>query len=395
MQPVSGKVAGLPEVDEASSAHSTAVAAHIRGLIDAGGGSISFAEYMQAALYAPALGYYVAGARKLGRAGDFVTAPEVSPLFGRVLARLAAPVLEQVGSDIFELGAGSGALAVSVLGKLDEVGMLPERYLVLEVSPDLRERQMAHISSALPRLADRVHWLSAMPKSFSGVVIANEVADAIPVERFRIRAGHVEQARVAYEAQQFVWQFAEAPDDLESLVRRIEADLGAPLPDGYESEVSPGLVNWAGELSAAIHEGLLLMIDYGVSRREYYANERSSGWLRCHFRHHAHDDPLILPGIQDLTAWVDFSAVAEAAQRAGLQVSSYLTQAHLLLGGGLEHELAEFVDLPIDEQVRLSGQVKLLTLPAEMGESFKCLALCRGSFELDPVFSSYSRAHTL
>ena len=391
MQPVNRTAAGLPDVDEASSAHSAAVATHIRGLMDAGGGSISFAEFMQAALYAPGLGYYVAGARKLGHAGDFVTAPEISPLFGRVLARLAAPVLEQVGGDIFEPGAGSGALAVSILGKLNELGILPERYLVLEVSPDLRERQMQLLALELPALADRVHWITAIPASFSGVVIANEVADALPVERFRIRAGRVEQARVACDDR----QFAAAPAYLESLVRQVEADIGTPLPDGFQSEVSPGLMNWVADLSAAVHEGLVLLIDYGVSRREYYAADRSSGWLRCHFRHHAHNDPLVLPGIQDLTAWVDFTAVADAARRAGLQVASYLTQAHLLLGGGLEKDLGEFTELPIDEQVRLSGQVKLLTLPAEMGENFKCLALSRGSVELHPVFTSYSRAHTL
>ena len=395
MQPVSGNTAGLPEVDAASAAHSAAAAAHIRGLMDAGGGSISFAEFMQAALYAPALGYYVAGARKLGRGGDFVTAPEISPLFGRVLARLAAPVLDRAGGDIFELGAGSGALAVSMLRKLDELESLPDRYLILEISPDLRERQQELLVAEVPALADRVHWLSVLPESFVGVVIANEVADALPVERFRIRSGKVEQARVTYDAGRFVWRFAKAPENLETLVRQIEGDLGGVLPEGYVSEVSPGLVTWVGDLAAATREGLMLLIDYGVSRREYYAADRSSGWLRCHFRHHAHDDPLVLPGIQDLTAWVDFSAAAGAAQRAGMRVCAYLTQAHLLIGGGLEQELEDFDNLAIVEQVRLSGQVKLLTLPAEMGENFKCLMLSRGPVEPDPVFANYSRAQAL
>jgi len=388
--------AGLPEPDAESVAHSGRVAAHIIDVIGQSGGSISFAEYMQYALYAPGLGYYSAGSKKLGADGDFVTAPEISPLFGRVLARQTAFVFEQLGSgSLLEPGAGSGALAVSVLSKLDELGALPDRYMILEVSADLMERQETRIRSECPQHFDRVEWISKLPGDFTGVVIANEVADAIPVERFRIHDNEVMQARVATDGVNFTWQYVAAPEQLRHAVRNIEADIGRTFTNGYESEVSLGLKNWVADLSNSVGEGAVLLIDYGLTRREYYAPERGQGWLRCHFRHHAHDDPLVLPGIQDLTAWVDFSTVADAASDAGMTVAGYVTQAHLLMAGGLEEEFADFTSLPVAKQIELSGQVKLLTLPAEMGENFKCIGLCRGDILLPPALVASDRAHQL
>lgn len=386
----------LPEPDDRSAAHSRLVADHIRAAIGQAGGSISFAEYMQHALYAPGLGYYNAGATKFGAAGDFVTAPEISPVFGRVLARQCAFVLEQLDSGyVFEPGAGSGALAVSMLGKLDEVGALPERYLILEVSADLRERQEARIRQACPQYLERVDWVTGMPVNFTGVVVANEVLDAIPVERFRIQGAEVMQARVEARGRNFAWRYCSGPASLTDNVRKIESDIGHPLADGYESEVSLGMANWVSDLATSVHEGVVLLVDYGVSRREYYAADRGHGWLRCHFRHHAHNDPLILPGIQDLTSWVDFSAVAAAASVAGMSVAGYVTQAQFLMNGGLEEELGDFLSLPVVEQVALSGQVKLLTLPTEMGENFKCIGLARGDIQPLPALSVTDRAHSL
>jgi SAM-dependent MidA family methyltransferase len=240
-----------------------------------------------------------------------------------------------------------------------------------------------------------VEWISELPGSFTGVVIANEVADAIPVERFRIHDDEVLQARVATDGVNFTWQYTTAPELLRHAVRRIEAGIGHTLTEGYESEIALGLRSWVADLSHCLGEGAVLLIDYGVTRREYYAPERGQGWLRCHFRHHAHDDPLVLPGIQDLTAWVDFSAVAEAASDAGMTVAGYVTQAHMLMAGGLEEELADFSALPITEQVELSGQVKLLALPAEMGENFKCMGLCRGDIQPPPALVASDRAHLL
>jgi len=386
----------LPEPDAPSAAHSERVARHIRDAIELAGGSISFAEFMQHALYSPGLGYYSAGARKLGTDGDFVTAPEISPLFGRVLARQSAFVLDQVGGGaMFEPGAGSGALAVSMLTKLDELGALPDRYLILEVSADLRERQEARITLDCPQYIDRVSWVAELPENFAGVVVANEVADAFPVERFRMLDGEVLQARVVTDGPKFVWQYIRAPGRLRDAVRELEADIGRRLGDGYESEVSPGLKNWVTDLCSSVQKGIVLLIDYGVSRREYYAPERGQGWLRCHFRHRAHDDPLILPGIQDLTAWVDFSMVATAASNAGMSIAGLVTQAQLLIDGGLEEELAEFTSMSVVQQVELSKQVKLLTLPTEMGENFKCLGFQRGALLPPPALITSDRAHLL
>jgi SAM-dependent MidA family methyltransferase len=396
MQTITASRHVLPEPDSLGAAHSERTAAHIRDVISNAGGSISFAEYMQHALYASGLGYYTAGATKLGADGDFVTAPEVSPLFGRVLARQCAFVLSQTGGGgVLEPGAGTGALAVSMLAKLDELGSLPDRYLILEVSADLRDRQAALIKASCPQYLDRVHWIAELPTGFTGVVVANEIADAIPVERFRIHDREVMQARVAIDGNDFVWRYDRAPDLLRNEVIDVESAIGYVLDDGYESEVSPGVRNWVSDISNSVQNGLVLLIDYGVSRREYYAPERNQGWLRCHFRHHAHDDPLILPGIQDITTWVDFSAVAAAASAAGMAVAGYVTQAHLLMGGGLEEELADFASLPVAKQIELSGQVKLLTLPAEMGENFKCIGFSRGEIVPPPALSMADRAHLL
>lgn len=382
--------------DPASASHSASVAEHISALIDERGGSISFAEFMQEALYAPGLGYYSAGARKLGAGGDFVTAPEVSPLFGYVLARQAAHLFAHIGAgDVFEPGAGSGALAAAVLKKLAALGILPDRYLILEVSAELRERQAAFLQREVPQLFERVHWVPQMPGGFRGMIIANEVADALPVERFRIKDGRVMQARVGVDAGRFCWSFAPAPSFLAEAVRSLESELGAPFANGFTSEISAGLNGWIGELAASVTQGIILLIDYGVMRREYYAPERDGGWLRCHFRHHVHDDPLVMPGIQDLTAWVDFTAIARAGIRSGMEVAGFVSQAHLLINGGVEDELAGFQDLPVQEQIRLSGQLKLLTLPGEMGEHFKCIGFCRGDCPTLPAFRDYDRAYQL
>jgi len=388
--------AGLPEPDADSVAHSHRVAAYLCDRMSKSGGSISFAEFMHEALYAPGLGYYSAGAAKLGRDGDFVTAPEISPLFGYVLARQIARVLGQLdGGDVLEPGAGSGALAVSMLRKLGELGALPERYQILEVSADLRDRQKTRLAAEIPQLIDRVQWIEQMPDEFSGVIVANEVADAMPVERFRIREDELEQQRVACADDRFVWQHAAAPPPLQRAIREVETDIGRSLEDGYVSEVSLWLTSWIGQLSRCVTRGMILLFDYGVSRHEYYAADRDAGWLRCQFRHRTHDDPLILPGIQDLSAWVDFTAVATAAVAEGMEVAGYTTQAGFLLHGGLEQELADFAELPIQQQVQLSAKVKWLTLPAEMGENFKCIGLCRGDVEPLPAYRGADMTHLL
>jgi SAM-dependent MidA family methyltransferase len=396
MQPEHETGLDLPMPDADSAQHSQRVAEHIRSHIDSAGGSISFAEFMFLALYAPGLGYYSAGAKKFGAAGDFVTAPEISPLFGYVLARQCAAVFRQLpGGQLLEPGAGSGALAVSLLSKLAELNALPDRYLILEVSADLRQRQEQRLREEVPQLVDRVTWLSELPQDFTGVIVANEVADALPFERVVKRQGTVQQFRVSVEDEKFAWQFAAAPELLQKAFRNIEARLDEPLADEYVTEISPGVSNWVSDLSASLSKGFIFLFDYGVTRREYYAPDRHQGWLRCHFRHRVHSDPLIFPGIQDLTTWIDFSAVADAAQDSGLEIAGYVTQAHFMLNGGLEEEMTEFTSLPMAQQLELSRQVKLLTLPGEMGESFKCIGLSRGDINLPSAFQMSDRTHML
>jgi SAM-dependent MidA family methyltransferase len=386
----------LPIPDADSAAHSVQCAEFIRARVEDSGGSISFAEFMQHALYAPGLGYYAAGASKFGAAGDFVTAPEVSSLFASVIARQCAEVLEQVGDDgsILEFGAGSGRLAVDVLTKLDELNALPARYQILEVSADLRERQEQLLRVEGRAFLERIEWLDRIPESISGVLIANEVLDAMPVERF-VRRETVRQQRVIAKGKDFALVEADASPQVVAAVEAIEANLGERLPTGFGSEVSLGAPGWVTDIVTAMREGVAFLFDYGVSQREYFARDRSDGWLRCHFRHRAHNDPLCLPGIQDITAWVDFSAIAEAAANAGADIAGYVSQAQFLLNGGLEAELRNMSGLSPERQIELSAEVKLLTLPAEMGESFKCLGISRGAISQPSAFQHADRTHTL
>lgn len=386
----------LPEPDSVSASHSDRVTSYIVARINESGGSISFAEYMHHALYAPGLGYYAAGATKFGAGGDFITAPEVSPIFGRVLARQCAEVFAEVGrGSILEYGAGSGKLARDVLVALEQLGALPERYEILEVSADLQDRQAAYLCAELPQLASRVAWVDAPPEGHRGIIIANEVLDALPVERFRRSSDGIEQLRVTVSDGAFAIVPAPAPAQLNERVEAIEDELGERLPIGYVSELSLGVRDWIATLADSLQAGIAFLFDYGVTRREYYAPERSDGWLRCHFRHHVHDNPLILAGIQDLTAWVDFNAVAEAALASGLEVAGYSAQAQFLLGGGLDAEMQNFASLSVSRQLQLSGQIKTLTLPAEMGEYFKCMALRRGAIGAPSAFNLADRTHTL
>lgn len=390
----------MPRPDADSQRHSERVADYLRAAIVDGGGSLSFGEFMQHALYAPGLGYYNAGTRKFGADGDFVTAPEVSPLFGNVLARQIAPLLKETGKetgngDLLELGPGSGALMTQLLKKLGEFDALPGRYRILEVSPELRERQQQRVQAELPALADRVEWLDRLPMGFNGVVVANEVADALPVERFLRTADGVGQMRVVADRERFDCAWEPAPRWLRNAVTAIETGLGKRLPEGYVSDLSPGLRAWIGDIADCLERAFVFLFDYGLARHEYYAPDRSGGWLRCHFRHRAHDDPFCYPGIQDITSWVDFTAVAEAAVASGLDVAGYLTQSHFLLGGGLIDELASLGRGDAALPPELSRQVKLLTLPGEMGEHFKCLGMTRGAVTIPRPFTAADRSHVL
>lgn len=352
------------------------------------GGWLSFEDYLRLVLYAPGLGYYSAGSIQLGRAGDFVTAPELSELFGRALARQCAEVLQRIGGDILELGAGSGALAASVLQALQELGSLPERYLILEVSAPLAARARERLERLPRELRDRVQWLTALPEApITGVCVANEVADALPLHLFAVAEnGFVERgvalATATSTAAEDELVLADRPAGaaLTQELQRIAAHLSAqgmePWPVGYQSELCSLLGPWVASLGAALSRGALLLIDYGLSRQEYYRPERTRGTLRCYFRHRAHEDPLLYPGLQDISAWVDFTRVAEAGTDAQLQLAGYCTQAAFLLANGIEADVAAAADAR--QRTRLASEARQLLLPGEMGEYFKVMALTRG-----------------
>jgi len=349
----------------------------VRAAIEAAGGWLPFDDYLRIVLYAPGLGYYSAGATKFGAAGDFVTAPELSSLFGACVARQCLDVMAAVQVPefcILELGAGTAALAADVLAALAAADRLPDRYLILEVSAELRARQRARLAQLPASIAARVHWLETLPaEPFDGLILANEVADALPFKRFRIDAAAYEEIGVI--AQQGGLALAGRSADpvlAAELVRLLD---GLPLPEGYVSELCPLLGGWITALAAVLRRGAVLLFDYGLSRPEYYHPERSAGTLRCHFRQRAHDDALWYPGLTDITAWVDFTRAAEAAVDADLAVAGYCTQAAFLLATGIESMLA--ADCAV-ERARLASQARQLLLPGEMGEVFKALALTRG-----------------
>jgi len=357
----------LPALSPDEERHSRAAAELIRERITAAGGWISFADFMEMALYAPGLGYYSAGAVKLGASGDFVTAPEVSDLFSRCVARQCADVLAATGGDILELGAGTGRMAACVLQSLAEIRVLPDKYHILEVSADLADRQRARLGELPKELRDRVIWLDRLPAApMRGVVLANEVLDALPVQRFVVRAGHARELGVALVGDGFAWQ------ESSSEISDIPAE---DLPDGYISEVCSRVDPWIAGVSQCVSQGALLLFDYGLPRAHYYHPQRADGTLRCYFKQRAHDNPFINIGVQDITAWVDFTRVADAGLAAGLEIAGFVTQAAFLLGTGIEAMTMEVDDVAL--RARLAGEARRLLMPGEMGESFKVMALCR------------------
>ncbi len=364
----------LSAPDAAARAHSARVAEHLREAMAAAGGAIPFARFMELALYAPGLGYYSAGAVKLGAAGDFVTAPEISPLFGRCLARALAPVLSSLDDPVvLEPGAGSGALAAVMLDEWAALGVAPSRYLILETSAGLRRWQRANLAGR-----GAVEWIDTLPEGFEGVVVANEVLDAMPVTRFVCEGGTVHELGVAPDGEGFRWVRLPAPAALVQRVAAIESLLGAPLPDGYTSEVNFAAEAWVATVARHLARGCLLLVDYGFPRREFYQPQRSQGTLMCHYRHRAHGDPFCFPGLQDITAHVDFTAVAEAAAGAGLRLDGYTHQAGFLLDAGITALAARVNPADVHAQMETAAQLRRLTLPQEMGELFKVVSLSRG-----------------
>jgi SAM-dependent MidA family methyltransferase len=377
----------LPPLTDSEQEHSRKVESLIRERIEHSGGWISFDRFMDLALYSPALGYYSAGSVKFGARGDFITAPEVSDLFSICVAQQIAQVLRAVGGSILELGAGTGRMATAMLSALASLSVLPERYDILEVSADLRARQQQRISTLPAQLRDRVHWLDRLPSPpLRGVIVANEVLDALPFKGFAVRGSRVMEIGVAVDADgTFIEREVPADERLEREVRAIESALAEPFSGGYRSEISERVAPWIAALSDSLEQGSLLLFDYGLPRTHYYHAQRSQGTLRCHFKQRAHADFAIHTGVQDITAWVDFTRVAEAADAARLDVAGFTTQAAFLLAAGLEAHVAAAED--VSTRARLASEARQLMLPGEMGEIFKAMALTRG---LDMSLSAFA-----
>jgi SAM-dependent MidA family methyltransferase len=364
----------MPEAD--AVAHSQRLHETIREQILMHGGWISFADFMELALYAPGLGYYAAGARKFGSAGDFVTAPEMTALFGQSLAAQVAEIMQLSAPSIIEVGAGSGRLAADLLLDLERRGQLPEAYAILDLSADLRARQRETIASAAPHLLPRVQWLDCLPEKFSGVVLANELLDALPAHLVVWRAAGIFERGVGIDqGGRFTWNEHPADGALRLAAEEIAAQCD--LPDDYLSEISLAARAWSAEWAHRLQRGALLLIDYGFPRHEFYHPQRDQGTLMCHYRHHSHPDPFYLPGLQDLTVHVDFTAIIAAAHAAGLDLLGYTSQGQFLMNCGLLDRLAE-LPAATPEYFRASSASGKLLMPHEMGELFKVIAIGRG-----------------
>ena len=363
-----------PEPDSEALAHSARVVERVQTEIEGRGGVLPFDRYMDLVLYEPGLGYYASGTRKFGRQGDFVTAPELGSLYGRCVARQVAQILAQLdGGSLLEFGAGSGVLAATVLTELAERDSLPAEYLIVEVSPALRAQQQQTLAGQIEQNPVKVRWLDSLPESgFRGVILANEVLDAMPIIRFRVGAeGHM-TAGVVRRNGHFDWSWQRDPSH-DGRIDRLVQQYG--LVADYTSEVNPRAAAWMQTVGRVLDAGLILVMDYGYPGAEYYHYERSDGTLMCHYQHRAHMDPFLYPGLQDLTAHVDFSAVAAAGQLAGLDIAGFTSQEAFLLSTGVLDLVAHESSGPVDP--KLSAELKQLTLSSEMGESFKALAMVK------------------
>ncbi len=369
----------LPVPDDAALAVSERLKRMIGRAIAERDGEFGFDDYMQRALFEPMLGYYSGGACKFGGAGDFVTAPELSPVFSHCLARQCRQVLSHLGGGaILELGPGTGAMAVDMLLWLERHDALPDVYYLLEPSATLRERQRLKFADDAPHLAGRVIWCEGLPeKKLCGMIIANEVLDVLPVKRVVVDDGLYEQTVTCDDAGRFGWRIGRLGESVASIAARRIDGAGHSLPQPYITEINPVINSWLKALDAVLERGVILFADYGYPRRDYLHPERRQGTLVCHYRHYMHDDPFLYPGLQDISAAVDFSSVAEAAVELGLHVAGFATQAHFLIACGLDEVIAEQARHGSASRERTAGAVNTLTMPGEMGEQFKFIGMTK------------------
>lgn len=383
----------LPRPDPDAQAYSDALKRRIGDEIESAGGWIGFDRFMELALYTPGMGYYSGGAHKFGAAGDFITAPEISSLFTQTLAAQAAQILSLSAPQIIEVGAGSGRLAADLLLELESRGTLPERYAILDLSGELRERQRATIGQRAPYLLDRVDWLDRLPEHFDGLVLANELLDAMPVQLVVWQDAAILERGVAWESNEFVWCDRPAEGRVLEKARAVAEEF--PLADGYLSEICLASADWTASWASILGKGVLLLIDYGFPRHEFYHPQRDTGTLMCHYRHQAHGEPFFLPGLQDITAHVDFTAIVEAGFDAGLEFLGYTTQAAFLLNCGLPEVLARTPAEDLLHYLPLAQAAQKLISPAEMGDLFKVIALGKGIGETLLGFAQGDRSATL
>jgi SAM-dependent MidA family methyltransferase len=379
----------LPPLDKTAVAHSSRLVEAIIARIEGQGGLIGFDEYMQMALYEPGLGYYSAATPKFGAQGDFVTAPEISPLFGCCLAQQADALIAQgCNPQIFEFGAGGGKLCAQILSSLPAI----EHYQILDLSAELKQRQQQYLHRCLSaELFHKIEWLSALPTDFDGIVLANEVLDAMPVHILQ-KQGDWMELGVAYDGQGFTWQSFVPGKIALNAIRSIEARLGE-FPDNYCSELNLNYAPWFNALAQSCKRCVVLIIDYGYEQEHYYHPVRSRGSLTCHYRHRVHNDPLIYPGLQDITAFVDFDACADAAESAGFELTGLVPQGQFLLANGLlEEAQRQARDSDSVAQLAISQQVRTLSLPQEMGEKFKVLAMQK-NLELEMLAMQRAATH--
>ncbi|GAB6071057.1 SAM-dependent methyltransferase [Thiomicrorhabdus hydrogeniphila] len=371
----------LPEPSEDGLLHSEKLSKNIQRYLSRHN-NLPFSKFMEMALYTPQLGYYSGGLPKIGKTGDFITAPEVSPIFSRCLARQAAQILAELAEpNLIEFGAGQGTMAKDILLELHAMQQNVNRYYIIEISADLRARQKQTLLEQLPNdLFSKVVWLDSLPKTpINAVVLANEVLDAMPFERIRIEPQQALKGYVCYNetSQQFDWDYQIITEPgLQKFANQLIQHIGKVSNLGYETEINLNLKPWLKSLNDILSAGAVLLIDYGYSRQEYYQPARVMGTLRCHYQHRAHSNPFFYPGLQDITAHVDFTAVAEEGFDSGFKVAGFTTQANFLMGSGLL-EMSFDANADISQQVRIAQQIKTLTLPDEMGETFKVIALTK------------------
>jgi SAM-dependent MidA family methyltransferase len=366
----------LPSPAPEAAAHSAQLAEHIAMVIANEGDWIPFSRFMELALYAPGMGYYTAGSRKFGQEGDFVTGPEISDMYAKCFARQAVQVLEATGGgDVLELGPGSGALAADLFAEMKSVGRAPERYLLLEVSPDLRERQRARIAERHAGDMGRFAWIDRLPQKIRGMVIANEVLDVVPFSIVHRTGGEIYERGVIVTEAGFAWDDERIPDG--ELKRRALAVI-PPGDYDYLTEIGLAAEGLVRTLAACLESGAAFFIDYGFSQQEFYHPQRSMGTLRCHYRHRFHGDPFFMPGLQDITAHVDFSAMARAAEQGGAEVEGFTTQAYFLISCGLAVLVSAGDPTATLSRLKASSAVHRLISPSEMGELFKVMGIRKG-----------------